>query len=105
MRADWLLVNRERRWSMKRILVGTALTLFAFAPAMSWADCDYHNKASMASSTPAAKAELAQAPAASKSSAPVVAKVSVAKEVKHVDSKATSSPSKAEGPTVVANTN
>jgi hypothetical protein len=89
---------------MKRILVGTALTLFAFAPAMGWADCDYH-KASMASSTPAAKDELAQAPAASKAPAPVVAKTSVAKQVKHVDNKATSSPSKAEGSTVVAKTN
>ena len=89
---------------MKRILVGTALTLFALAPAMGWADCDYH-KASMASSTPAAKAELAQGPAASRAPAPVVAKTSVAKQVKHVDSKATSSPSKAEGSTVVAKTN
>jgi len=89
---------------MKRMLVGTALTLFALAPAMGWADCDYH-KASMASSTPVAKAELAQAPAASKAPAPVVAKTSVAKHVKHVDSKATSSPSKTEGSTVVAKTN
>ena len=89
---------------MKRILVGTAITLFALAPTMGWADCDYH-KASMASSTPAAKDELAQAPAASKAPAPVVAKTSVAKHVKHVDSKATSSPSKTEGSTVVAKTN
>jgi len=89
---------------MKRILVGTALTLFALAPTMSWADCDYH-KASMASSTPVAKDELAQAPAASKAPAPVVAKASVAKPVRHVDSKATSSPSKTEGSTVVAKTN
>ncbi len=72
---------------------------------MGWADCDYHNKASMAASTPAAKAELAQAPAASKSTAPVVAKASAAKQVKHVDGKAASSPSKAEGSTVVAKTN
>jgi hypothetical protein len=85
---------------MKRILVGTALTLFALAPTMVWADCDYH-KASMASSTPVAKDELAQAPAASKVPAPVVAKASVAKPVKQ----ATSSPSKTEGSTVVAKTN
>jgi hypothetical protein len=92
---------------MKRILVGTALTLFAFAPAMSWADCDYHNKASMASSTPD-KAELAQAPAVSKSTAPVVAKTSApkqVKQVKQVDSKTAPSPSKAEGSTVLAKTN
>ena len=89
---------------MKRILVGTALTLFAFAPAMGWADCDYH-KASMASSTPVAKAELAQAPAVSKAPAPVVAKTSVAKQVRPVNSKANLSPSKAEGSTVVAKTN
>ena len=37
---------------MKKVLVGTALTLFALAPAMGWADCsDGHGKASMASST------------------------------------------------------
>lgn len=87
---------------MKRILVGTALTLFALAPAMSWADCDYHNKASMASSAPE-KADQAQAQAASK--APVVAKTSAIKQVRHVDSKVISSPSKAEGSTVVAKTN
>lgn len=90
---------------MKRTLVGTALTLFAFAPAMSWADCDYHNKASMASSTPAAKAEVAQAPAAGKAHGSVVAKTSVARQVKPIDSKATSSPSKADASTVVAKTN
>jgi hypothetical protein len=89
---------------MKRILVGTALTLFALAPTMGWADCDYH-KASMASATPVATDELAQAPAASKAPAPVVAKTSVAKQAKHVDSKATSSPSKNEASTVVAKTN
>jgi hypothetical protein len=89
---------------MKQILVGTALTLFVFAPTMGWADCDYH-KASMATSTPVAKDELAQAPAASKAPAPVVAKTSVAKQVKHVGSKAVSSPSETEGSTVVAKTN
>ncbi len=88
---------------MKRILVGTALTLFALAPTVGLADCDYH-KASMAYS-PVATDELAQAPAASKVPAPVVAKTSVAKQVKHVDGKAISSPSKTEGSTVVAKTN
>lgn len=89
---------------MKRIVVGMALTLFALAPTIGLADCDYHNKASMASSTPVAKDELAQAPAASKVPAAAVAKTSVAKQVKHVDSKAMSS-SKTEGSTVVAKTN
>ena len=88
---------------MKRILVGMALTLFALAPTTGLADCDYH-KASMASS-PVATDELAQAPAASKVPAPVVAKASVAKQVKHVDAKAMTSPSKTEGSTVVAKTN
>jgi hypothetical protein len=87
---------------MKRILVGTALTLFALAPALSFADCDYHNKASMASSAPE-RTDRAQAQAASK--APVVAKTSATKQARHADSKATSSPSKAEGSTVVAKTN
>jgi hypothetical protein len=90
---------------MKRILVGTAIALFALAPAMVWADCSYHNAASMASSTPSAKAELARAPAASKAPAPVVAKMSEAKQVKHVGDKATSSPSRTDGSTVVAKTN
>ena len=89
---------------MKRILVGTAIALFALAPAMGWADCEYHN-ASMASSTPSAKAELAKAPAASKAPAPVVAKASVAKQVKSVGDKATSSSTKTDGSTVVAKTN
>ena len=88
---------------MKRILVGMALALFALAPTMGLADCDYH-KASMASSTPVAKDDLAQAPAASKVPAPVVAKTSVAKQVKPADSKATA-PSKTELSTVVAKTN
>jgi hypothetical protein len=90
---------------MKKILVGTALGLFAFAPAMSWADCDFHDKASMASSTPPAKAEMAQAPAADKAPSRVVAKTSAAKQAKQVDNKAKSSPSKADGITVVAKTN
>ena len=90
---------------MKRILVGIAVTLFALAPTMGWADCDYH-KASMASSTHVSKDELAQAPAASKAPTPDIAKTSATKQVKRVaDSKAMSSPSKTEGSTVVAKTN
>ena len=89
---------------MKRILVGMALTLFALAPTMGMADCDYHKDA-IASSTPVAKDELTQAPAASKAPAPVVAKTSVAKHVKHAGSKEMSTPSKTERSTVVAKTN
>lgn len=88
---------------MKRMLVGTALTLFAFAPALSWADCDYHNQAAMASSTPAAKGKLAQLPPASKLSAPAAPKTSVAE--RRVDTKMASPPSRAETSTVVAKTN
>jgi len=89
---------------MKRNLVGMALALFALAPTMGWADCDYH-KASMASSTPVAKDELAQASPASTAATPVVAKTSVAKQVKHVASKTMPSTSKTESSTVVAKTN
>jgi hypothetical protein len=89
---------------MKRIVVGTALALFGLAPTISLADCDYHN-ASMAASTPPAKAELAQAPAANKAAAPVVAKASGAKQVKRVVEKTTPSPSKADKPAMVARTN
>lgn len=88
---------------MTRMLVGTALTLFALAPAMSYADCDYHNKASMASSAPAGKSDPAQVQAASRTPAPALAKTSVTKQVKH-DSKAMASPSK-DGSTVVAKNN
>ena len=89
---------------MKKVLVGTALSLFALAPAMGWADCDYHDKASMASSTPAKKTEVAQASATGKASAPVAVKTSAATKVNSVDQKAPASP-KAEGSTVVAKTN
>jgi hypothetical protein len=105
MRADWRLVNRERRWSMKKILVGTALTLLALAPAMGWADCDYHDKASMASSTPAKKTEVAQASATGKATAPVAVKTSAARKVNTVDRKAPAVQPKAEESTVVAKTN
>ena len=89
---------------MKRILVGMALALFALAPTLGLADCDYH-KASMASSAHVSSDELAQAPTASKAVTPVVAKTPIAKQTKHVDGKTTSSPSKADGSTVVAKTN
>ena len=89
---------------MTRILVGMAVALFAIAPTMALADCDYH-KDSIASSSPIVKDELAQAPAASKAPAPGVAKTSVAKQVRQADSKAMSTPSKTERTTVVAKTN
>ena len=90
---------------MKKTLVGTALTVFALAPAMAWADCDYHDKASMASSTPANKTEVAQASATGKATAPVAVKTSNAKQVNTVDRKATAASPKAEESTVVAKTN
>ena len=91
---------------MKKVLVGTALTLFALAPAMGWADCSGdHDKASMASSTPANKTEVAQASATGKAKAPVVAKTSVARQVNTIDRKATAASPKAEESTVVAKTN
>ena len=89
---------------MKKILIGTALAAFALAPAMGWADCDFHNKASMASSKSADRAELAQAAAASKAPAPVVAKAHAAKQVKQVVAKSTS-PSTADASTVVTKNN
>ena len=90
---------------MKRVLVGTALTLFALAPAMGWADCGDHDKASMASSTPASKTEVAQASATGKATAPVAVKTSKARQVNTVDRKATAASPKAEESTVVAKTN
>jgi hypothetical protein len=85
---------------MKKTLFGTALALFAFAPAMAWADCDFHDKASMASSKQADKARVAQAQAPDKASAPAVAKASVAKHVKQ-----TSDKPKTDTSTVVAKNN
>lgn len=89
---------------MKKALVGTALALFAVAPAMAWADCDFHNKASMASSQPNDKAEAAQQQAANKASTPAVVKTS-AKQVKQTRDKPASSPSKTDGSNVVAKNN
>lgn len=89
---------------MKKILFGTALAVFALGPAMSFADCDFHNKASMASAKPAGKAELAQAQAASKSPARVVAKATTARQVKQ-GSATPAAPSTAEASTVVAKSN
>jgi hypothetical protein len=88
---------------MKKILIGTTLAAFAFAPAMSWADCsDSHQ--SMASSKPADKADMAQAPAPSKASAPLVAKTATPKQVKEVVAKP-ATPSKTNAVTVVAKNN
>ena len=86
---------------MKRLLVGTALTLFAAAPAIGWADCEYHNAAAMASAAPTARPEAAHARVAT-SKALVTAKASAARQVKSVADKATSSPSSANTPAVVA---
>jgi len=86
---------------MKRILIGTTLTAFALAPAMGWADCEYH--ASMASSKSADKAPLAQAPAASTAPAPVLAKAPVTKQVKHAGDKANSSPTAKESAVLAKN--
>ena len=73
---------------MKRILIGTALALFGLAPAIGSA-CEY-NDVTMASATPPAQLGLANAPAASKAPAPVVAEAPV-KEAKQVGGKAPSS--------------
>jgi hypothetical protein len=87
---------------MKKSLVGTALALFAVAPAMAWADCDFHDKASMASKS-TDKAELTQQQATNKASSPVVAKTSGTKVKQASDKKAT--PSKTDASTVVAKNN
>ena len=89
---------------MRKTLLGTAFAAFAIAPAMAWADCDFHNKASMASSAPAQKSDV-QAQASGKASAPVVAKTSTAKHVKPTSDKPAPTPSKSDASTVVAKTN
>ena len=87
---------------MKKILVGTTMAVFALAPALGWADCGGgHDKASMASSQPAQKPELAQA--ASNTSSPAVAKTTTAKKVKQAAAKPTTS--KGAASTVVAKNN
>lgn len=76
---------------MKKLLIGTSLTVFALAPAMSWADCDFHNKASMASSKPVEKTQSQQMVAAGKASASAAdAKVAAAGQVKQGVAKPTS---------------
>jgi len=89
---------------MKKSLVGTALALFAVAPAMAWADCDFHDKASMASKS-TDKAEVAQQQATNKASSAVVAKTSGTRQVKQASEKKATSPSKADASTVVAKNN
>jgi hypothetical protein len=85
---------------MKRILVGTALAVFGFAPAISLADCGADH-AAMASATPPAKAQVAKTQATSKTPA-TVAKASQTKAVKQSGAK---SPAKTDGSTVVAKSN
>ena len=89
---------------MKRILIGAALALFGFAPAIGSA-CEY-NDASMASSTPSAQLGLASTPAASKVPAPVVAKAPVVRVARDAGVK-TAAPAApdAKVATVVARTN
>ena len=89
---------------MKKSLVGTALALFAVAPAMAWADCDFHDKASMASKS-TDKAQVAQEQAANKASGPVAAKTTATRQVKHSADKKLASPTKADASTVVAKNN
>ena len=73
---------------MKRILVGATLAVFAFSPAIGSADCGPgHDKASMASSQPAEKPQVAQSRSPGKTAAPVVAKTSTTKQVKGVQDK------------------
>lgn len=86
---------------MKRILIGTTLAAFALAPAMGWADCEYH--ASMASAKSAVKTPLVQAPAASKAPAPVVAKAPMNKQVRQAGDKTTSPPKADESPVLAKN--
>lgn len=90
---------------MRKLLVGTAVALFGLAPAMTWADCEFHNAQAMASSKPAATAEVAKAAPASKATTTTVAKASVAKPAKQSGDKAASTPSRDDQSTVVAKTN
>ena len=86
---------------MKKILVGATLAAFAFAPAIGSADCGPgHDKASMASSQPAEKPQVAQSQSPNKTST-AVAKTSVSKQAKHVPDKT----AKTDTSTVVARSN
>ena len=87
---------------MNKILVGATLAAFAFAPAVGFADCGpEHDKASMASSQPAEKPQVAQARSSSKASAPLAAKTAATKQVKPVHDKT----AKPDTSTVVARSN
>ncbi|MGE5169706.1 MAG: hypothetical protein ACM3JC_04955 [Rudaea sp.] len=85
---------------MKRILVGTALVLFGFAPGIGLADCGADH-AAMASATPPPKAQVAKTQATSKAPA-TVAKASQTKAAKQSGDK---SLAKADGSAVVAKSN
>jgi|SwirhisoilCB2_FD_contig_91_1759895_length_286_multi_12_in_0_out_0_1 hypothetical protein len=86
---------------MKRIVTCATFAVFALAPALAAADCGAdHDKASMASSQPAAKAQVAQTNAGKSTQS--VAKVSGNKQA--VVKKSTQ-PSKKQDSTVVAKNN
>jgi hypothetical protein len=90
---------------MNKILIGTAIGLFAVVPAMSSAHCgDEHSTEAMASASPASKSEQVQAPSAAKAPVRVATKAPAAKQVKHAAEKP-ASPTKTDGSTVLAKTN
>lgn len=92
---------------MKKAMLGTTLAAFALAPAMAWADCEFHNQAAMAqmaSANPAPQASKVQANASHKASTPVVAKAASAKQAKAMTDKAAPT-TKSGDATVVAKSN
>lgn len=93
---------------MKKAMLGTMLATFALAPAMAWADCDFHKQeamAQMASAKTADKAPVTQANASHKASTPAVAKASTASSSKRAGDKTAQSSSKSDATTVVAKSN
>jgi tRNA A22 N-methylase len=87
---------------MKRILIGTAITLIGLMPALAVADCG-PDHAAMASSATAGKASVAQASETTKAPATAATKVA-AKQVKPVVARKTAPPS-SKPDAVVAKTN
>lgn len=86
---------------MKRIVLGTAATLFAIVPVLAFADCG-PDHATMASSSADKKPALAQA---GKTPATVTAKVTTKQAKSSAAKKTMASTSNQEMTTVVARTN
>ena len=86
---------------MKKAMLTTALAALAVVPAMTWADCDFHNQAAMAQMASAKPAPQASSVKANASATPALAKASVRNTATRTADKAARSTSKPQATTTV----